>query len=224
MAQVHLDRNTNTKWVMAAVALAVAAAAAVWLSRPHDGDGSRVTAVQASATHASGVGVSDLPPMSASQVEAETKVIMASQQEAAKEVEKQPAMKPILGPVKDRPAFVSALEWQMLKGVAQQAADPDKELTRLVNFLRFNKQLELWESLASSPDKAKRHDLAEQLLGELPTRITNGEMDVKEAQRIMSGLLNDAEPNAQARSDRAAALTKRLTEVAASVAAASQAQ
>lgn len=223
MAQVHLDRNTNTKWVMAAVALAVAAAAAVWLSRPHDGDGGRVTAAQASATQASGVGVSDIPPMSASQVEAETKVIMASQQEAAKEVEKQPAMKPIVGPVKDRPAFVSALEWQMLKGVSQQAADPDKELTRLVNFLRFNKQHELWESLASSPDKAKRHDLAEQLLGELPTRITNGEMDVKEAQRIMSGLLDDAEPNAQARSERAAALTKRLTEVAASVAAASQA-
>lgn len=226
MAQVHLDRNSNSKWVMVAGAVAVAAVAGLWWSRTHDSDSSgRVTAAQASAVVASSPnGFSDTPPQSAAQIEADTKVIMASQQQAAQELEKDPALKPLVGPIKERPSFVSALEWQMLKGVAQQAGDPDKELTRLVNFLRFNKQLELWEGMASSPDKAKRHDLAEQLLGELPSRINNGEMDVKEAERIMSGLLNDAEPDALKRGRRSAELSKRFNEVAASVAAASQAR
>ncbi len=224
MAQVHLENNSNMKWIAVAGTVAAVAAAALWWSRaPHPEDAGRVTDAMPGASQAM---VSQAPAsstMTAVQIEAETKVLQERQQEAAKELEKEPGMAPIQGPIKDRPAFVSALEWQMLKGVSQQAGDPDRELTRLVNFLRFNKQLELWEGLSQSPDKARRKALAEQLMAELPTRITNGEMDLTEAKRILTGLLNDAEPDAQARSKRAATETARLAATASALAAASPA-
>jgi hypothetical protein len=144
-------------------------------------------------------------------------VLVSKQQDAAKELEKSPAMKPIVGPVRERPAFVSELEWGMLKGVTQQAGDPDKEMNRLVNFLRFNKQLELLESMQNSPDKAGRKAIADQLLDELPTRITNSEMDMKEAQRIMNEVLPDAEQEPQARAKRATAETARLNKALAAM-------
>lgn len=224
MAQVHLENNSNMKWVAVAGTVAVVAAAAMWWSRsPSPEDAGRVT--DASPGASSQVMAAQVPASStvtAAQIEAEAKVMQERQQEAAKELEKQPGLKPIVGPIKERPSFVSALEWQMLKGVSQQAGDPDRELTRLVNFLRFNKQLELWEGMSQSPDKARRKELADQLIGELPVRITQGEMDLTEAKRILTGLLNDAEPDAQARGKRAAAETARLASTADAVAAATQ--
>jgi hypothetical protein len=224
MAQVHLENNSNMRWFAVAGTVAAVAAAAMWWSRsPNPEDAGRVTAVVPAASQAMAQEPAS-STMTAAQIEADTKVLQARQQEAAKELEKQPGLKPIVGPITERPSFVSVMEWQMLKGVSQQAGDPDRELTRLVNFLRFNKQLELWEGLSQSPDKARRKELAEQLVAELPTRITNGEMDLTEAKRILTGLLDDAEPNAQARAKRAAAETARLASTAAAVAAASQAR
>lgn len=224
MAQVHLENNSNMKWVAVAGTVAVVAAAAMWWSRsPSPEDAGRVTdASPGASSQAMAAQVPASSTMTAAQIEVETKVMQERQQEAAKELEKQPGLKPIVGPIKERPSFVSALEWQMLKGVSQQAGDPDRELTRLVNFLRFNKQLELWEGMSQSPDKARRKELADQLIGELPVRITNGEMDLTEAKRILTGLLNDAEPDAQARGKRAAAETARLASTADAVAAATQ--
>lgn len=212
------------KWVAVAGTVAVVAAAAMWWSRsPSPEDAGRVTdASPGASSQAMAAQVPASSTMTAAQIEVETKVMQERQQEAAKELEKQPGLKPIVGPIKERPSFVSALEWQMLKGVSQQAGDPDRELTRLVNFLRFNKQLELWEGMSQSPDKARRKELADQLIGELPVRITNGEMDLTEAKRILTGLLNDAEPDAQARGKRAAAETARLASTADAVAAATQ--
>lgn len=228
MAQVHLDNNSNKKWIVVAGAVAAAVAAGVWFTRSHEAgdDSGRVTSAASApmspatpAASSAGLAVlqSSSEPMTATQIEAETKSLVAKQQEAVKALEKSPSMKPIKGPVRERPEFVSELEWQMLKGVTQQAGDPDKEMTRLVNFLRFNKQLELLESMHNSPDKAKRKEIADQLLEELPTRITNSEMDMKEAQRIMNELLNDAELEPQARAKRASAETARLNKAVAAL-------
>lgn len=114
------------------------------------------------------------------------------------------ALAPVNGPVKERPAYVSLMEWTMLQGVAQQHLSPDKELTRLVNFLRFTKKLELYESLPLAQAAAQRMGLAEQLLAELPERVRQGEMDLAEASRLLSLMLPDAVPDAQARAQRAA--------------------
>ena len=101
----------------------------------------------------------------------------------------------------------------MLNGVAQQHATPDQELTRLVNFVRFTKQLELWQSLANSGDMAKRKTLADELLADLPSRLVHGEMDLKEAQRTQATLLNDAVSDPAQRHQRAAKEAKRLVVV-----------
>lgn len=135
--------------------------------------------------------------------------LMRDQQEASEVVagalsRASDALAPLTGPVTERPAYVSLMEWAMLQGVAQQNLNPEKELTRLVNFLRFTKKLEIYESLPAVQAAAKRMALAEQLLSELPERVRQGEMDLTEASRLLSLMLPDAVPDAQARTQRAA--------------------
>jgi hypothetical protein len=142
--------------------------------------------------------------------------LMAQQAAAAQVVARAPAMTPITGPVTARPEFVSEMEWQMLKGVAQQNPAPDAELTRLVNKLRFMKQLELWQSMEHSTDMAKRQVLAEQLLDDLPQRVVNADLDKPEAQKLQASLLKDAVSDEQARKKRAEVESRRLGASAAS--------
>jgi len=86
-----------------------------------------------------------------------------------------------------RPDFVSPAEWVMLKAVASQKPTPDKELLRLVNLLRFNKQL---EALDKTLDSEERLTLSETVLEQLPQRIENQEMSVEKAQRIQLRIIS----------------------------------
>lgn len=135
---------------------------------------------------------------------------VAQQSAAANEVRKQPVIKPIAGEIKERPAFVSEMEWDMLKAVAQQHATPGKELTRMVNFLRFTKQLELWESMPKSEDAATRQTLANELLEDLPNRVRHGELELADAQGKMRALVQDAELNDKDRARRMSTENARL--------------
>ena len=148
------------------------------------------------------------------QIQAGEQALQFKQAEAARELDRQPGLPPMKGPITSRPSFVSELEWSMLTSLAQQHATPDKELTRLVNFLRFNKQLESWEALPKTADVAKRQALAAPLLDDLPQRVANEEIDLKTAQKTQLALLLDAEPDVQARAKRAALEAKRLTDAA----------
>jgi hypothetical protein len=161
---------------------------------------SNPSGVQASAATVAG----DAPTV-ANQIVAR---LMRDQQEASEVVaaavsRATDAMAPLTGPVRERPAYVSRMEWSMLNGVAQQHLAPERELTRLVNFLRFTKKLEIYESLPAVQAAAKRMGLAEQLLAELPERVRQGEMDLNEADRLLSLMLPDAVPDVQARAQRA---------------------
>ncbi|HEX5371243.1 MAG TPA: hypothetical protein VFW84_00770, partial [Aquabacterium sp.] len=145
--------------------------------------------------------------------------VMTGQQAAASEIERQPAIQPLSGPITERPAFVSRMEWAMLQGVAQQHAHPTQELTRLVNSLRFTKQLELWQDMSSTTPHAKRQALANELLSDLPQRLINDEMDLEAAKKLQLALLNDAEPDPGRRSVRASKEARRLIVPASSEAA-----
>ena len=122
-----------------------------------------------------------------------------------------------MGEVTARPAFVSEMEWAMLKAVAQQHAAPDKELTRMVNFLRFTKQLELWEGLPKSADAATRQTLANALLADLPEHVRNGELALPDAQSKMRAFVQDAETTEPDRAHRIDAEAARLQAAAAAV-------
>ena len=87
-----------------------------------------------------------------------------------------------------RPEFVSPAEWMMLQAVSRQNENSDAELLRLVNLLRFNKQLELLSGTVTDSDKAL---LTEAVLAQIPARIKNQEMSVAKAQAIQLRLIRD---------------------------------
>lgn len=118
--------------------------------------------------------------------------------------------------IDERPDFVSAMEWQVLQGVSAQHAEPEKELQRLVEKLRFSKQQEAWQQLRGqekSPESAQRHALAVALLADIPARLKAGDMDKSAALRLQQELLADVVSDPVARAERAAAEAARLESV-----------
>lgn len=204
MAQIQMDR-TSPRARMTAVILAVLAGtiavAVIWQKTTID-TAENTPGPQALAQAASAATTA----MEATLVSE----VQAQQEAAAQEILKQPEVKPIVGNVSEKPAFLSQMEWNMLKGVAQQNANPDKELTRLVNFVRFTKQLELWQALPEQTDAAKRQTLANELLADLPQRLMQEEFDLPAAQKLQAELLNDAVQDPQERQARAVQEARRL--------------
>ncbi|MBC7751835.1 MAG: hypothetical protein H7Z73_08980 [Candidatus Saccharibacteria bacterium] len=112
--------------------------------------------------------------------------------------------KPIEGIISGRPDFISEIEWQSLRLVAQRNQNPAQELTRLVSNMRFNKQMEIWQSLANSADQTQRHALANQLLNDIPNAVSNQAIDQIEAQRSQSELVTDLIKDPNTRKNRIA--------------------
>jgi len=106
------------------------------------------------------------------------------------------------GPVRERPDYVSPMEWMVLQGVANQHANAERELSRMVHFLRFNKQLERWEGLNAGGDPALRRALASALVTDLPTRVQQGDVAASDARTLLMRLLADAEPDVTLREAR----------------------
>jgi hypothetical protein len=217
MAQVHVTNPSGKKWVVIAVAVVALGAAAYWFTRSEDpSDVARVTdaaGIASSSPVAGASGVAADVFSNPQPSEQDVQVALEQQKVAAKVLEEQPEMKPITGPITERPAFVSPMEWAMLQGVVQQHANPDKELARMVNFLRFMKQMESLEALPKTPaNAAKRQLLTNQLTQDLPNRVQQGDLEVKDAQARLSEWLLEAEPNEHLRQQRADAVGKRLVE------------
>jgi hypothetical protein len=100
-------------------------------------------------------------------------------------------------PLRQRPAYVSRLEWQILRHVADSHNEPEKELVRMVNFLRFSKQLEWWQHNLHSADRALHEQVAEHLLDDIPERVRQQDMSIADAQQLqmtlLTALLSDAD-------------------------------
>lgn len=127
------------------------------------------------------------------------------------------------GPLRDRPAYVSPMEWMVLQGVASQHADSERELSRMMHFLRFNKQLERWEGLNAGGDPVLRRTLASALWVDLPARVQQGDVTAADARALLMRLLPDVEPDARLREARLGDAMARI-EAAARVAAQAVAQ
>lgn len=217
MSQIHVNAAPNRSWFwVLGVGLAAGAAGLVWWTRAqHVPEG--VTAV---ATAPSAVVAASLPDETAPTAE-EAKLIIQQQMAAKAELDKQPLVQPVKGAVTERPAYVSVLEWQLLQGVAKQHLHPAEELTRLVNSLRFTKQLERWQDLPKTADVATREALARPLLEDLPQRVKQGDMDLSGASTLQAALLADVFTDAKAR-DRQAVVESLRLQVAAEEAARKQ--
>lgn len=110
-------------------------------------------------------------------------------------------------PLLTRPDYVSEVEWQVLQGIAARSIDPPRELSRLVDKLRFSKQLDAWRTTA---DVAQQQVLAAQLLQDLPARVQAGDYSRADALALQQQLLATLEPDAAARAARAEAEAARL--------------
>lgn len=132
------------------------------------------------------------------------------QQQVQAEQAVQVTAPPASGPVNERPAYVSELEWQVLKGVAAQKAEPERELRRLVANLHFSKQLEQWRQLSGKPDIAQRRALAQALLADIPARVSDAELDNPGALQLQKELLADVVSDPAERVLRAQAEAARL--------------
>lgn len=109
------------------------------------------------------------------------------QQQAAQAAAEATGLPPLQGPVTERPGYVSEVEWYILREVAAQGPDPDATLTRLVNKLRFSKQVELWQQATG----AQRTALAQQLLADIPSQVKQGDLDRATAQQLQAQLLGE---------------------------------
>lgn len=214
MAQVHVTSSSSKKWIVIAVGIVALGAAAYWFTRSEDpGEGARVTELGTAPVVASDPSVPTTVYSNPNPTMQETQAALEEQKAAAKVVEEQPVFKPLTGPITERPSFVSPMEWAMLQGVVQQHANPDKELTRMVNFLRFMKQMELLESLPkSAQNAAKRQVLTAQLVEDLPARVQGGDLELKDAQARLAEWLPEAMPDEGARLKRMEAISKQLVE------------
>jgi len=197
----------NLKWLAVAVVASLVGAGVLWLGSSQDQQQPAPLASMA-PTH-----VAAAPPViSASNTPAllNTPAMVTQQTAAATAAAQQVGVKPVAGHIAERPDFVSALEWQVLKAVAARSPDSDKELTRLVSNMRFNKQVELWQSMANSPEPEQRHALATQLLGDIPRALKNSALDVAEAQKLQQALVSDLIPDPQLRQQRLAQEAQRI--------------
>ena len=220
---VHVHTSSSRKWLPWLGALTALTLVGSWWGREQllgpDSAVSSATPVQAAPTPAAGpapVLLQQMPQATAEEQQA-AQVILTQQAEAAQKLEQERQLwQPLKGTIKERPGFVSLVEWQMLKGVSEQQADPQAELNRLVNFLRFTKLQERWQDLPANADPALRQALAVQLSGELPLRVKQGEVELKDAQQQLHKLLQDAYPDTTQRTQAQKRLASELSQAAAS--------
>jgi hypothetical protein len=206
MAQIHIQSSKAPIWLALLAAALCLAAAAYWQMNTTSAPVAPAPAASANSIPASDANAATTPPEPSKDVG----VLLAQQAEATREIEKEPAIKPAEGSVSERPSYLSVIEWEMLKGVAQQSDNPTQSLTRLVNSVRYTKQLELWQDMPKDAPFEKRHALAKQLLAELPERLNQGDYDFTGAKRLHDQLLPDAEPDAARRKALSGKVLQRL--------------
>ena len=206
MAFTHpTSQGKGSVFALSGLAIAAALAAGIyWFGAPSEAPpGPTVSSASASGPSpaASTPDASPSAPASPNELSPEAaRTAIADLQQASQALARQPALTPITGPVTARPAYVSAMEWDMLKGLASQHAAPEQELTRLVNSLRFNKQFEAWEALPrTDTHRAQRQTIAQALVSDLPERVRHQDMGLQDAQKAMTALLADVEPDEERR-------------------------
>lgn len=185
MAGIKMDQQGSKKWLIAAVLLAAAGGVSWWAWSRHQG-------AQQVGHEAGGVAFPWSRADSAPNV-------------AAKQAE-------LKAPVNlnERPAFLSAEEWAALQDALRNDPNRDKELPRIVNYLRFQKKFQLWQELRNSPDIAQRQAVAKELLDGMPERIANRELNGAEARTLLTALMEDIVPDPQERAKRVQEESKRL--------------
>ena len=197
---------SRLKWSGLVVVVLVAGTASFWWLSPGSPEAKDSPTGEVAASNAATNG-----DTAQTQQDSEQYRQLAEQQEqAARAVEGQLGEPEFDGPISERPEFVSPMEWRVLKSVAAGKADSDRELTRLVNRIRFAKLREHWDTLKSSDQADRRHAIARQLLEDIPRRVDQQEMDRSQAQQLQQQLLADLISDPEKRRQRAQEEAERI--------------
>lgn len=87
-------------------------------------------------------------------------------------------------------------EWAALREATQGQPNGQAELARLVEYARFQKGFERWQTLREqAKTEDQRRDLARELLQAVPRHLAQQEMMAGEALLVQTALLEDAEPD-----------------------------
>jgi len=113
-----------------------------------------------------------------------------------------------------RPIHIQPDEWQALNAALRRQPDPRAEALRIASYVRYQHDFEFWQSTIDSKNVAARHQLAEQLLAQLPDRVVKGEFTGMEAVLMGTVLLGDLEPDEAKRQQRIDEWTQKLATVA----------
>lgn len=100
------------------------------------------------------------------------------------------AFTPLHSPLKDRPDYVSSLEWSVLRQLASSREHPEQALVNLVLALRFNKQVDWWQQHHSVAPSATSEHVAQFILDSIPERVENQDLDVAQAQQLQIEIID----------------------------------
>jgi hypothetical protein len=211
MAQVLIERRSRAPMVAIATLVGAGVALGVYFTRTSHSDSEAQTAATVASEPASQVAQTDGFHREAT-VEEKTEIesLKAQQAQASAAMDSQPTPEPVAAAPMNRPDYLSDMEWTMVQSVANQAKDPQAELTRLVNAVRFNKQLEMWQDLPADADPAKRRVLARALLDDLPERVKAGNYGLADAKGMADKMVADIESDETQRAARLKKEFKRL--------------
>ena len=101
-----------------------------------------------------------------------------------------------------RPSDFTPEDWAALKAAMSTQPNAKAETERVVSYLRFQRAFEQWQALADSNNVQQRHQLAENLLTQVPDRLSKGEVTMGEALLLSTALLTDLEADERLREQR----------------------
>lgn len=211
MAQVLIERRNRIPMLAIAALAGTGLALGVYFARTPDSGTEAQPATTAVNEPASQPAATDgFLRQATPEEKAEVESIKSQQAQASAAMESQPTPEPVVAAPMTRPEYLSDMEWTMIQGVANQAKDPQAEMTRLVNAVRFNKQLEMWQDLPADADRAKRQTLARALLDDLPERVKAGNYGVVDAKGMAEKMVADIEADDTRKASRLKKEFKRL--------------
>lgn len=95
----------------------------------------------------------------------------------------------------ERPADLDPVEWQKLVDSLHSHPQRDQELKRMLGYLRFKRDLDLWASLKDKPNALERAQVGQKILDALPVRFANKEVTHSEALMLQAAIYADMIPD-----------------------------
>lgn len=98
-----------------------------------------------------------------------------------------------------RPADVAPGIWAALDGAVKNKPALKPEVDKVLSYMRFQRQFEQWQAMEDSRDAQQRHQLARNILAEMPDRLARGEFSLSESLMMATVLMSDLEPDEKKR-------------------------